>query len=56
MKLRHLKQKLKAKGYRLLPKRGKGSHTMWRRCDSLTLVLSGKQNDDAKPYQRRYLR
>ena len=55
MKLRHLKQQLKARGYRLLPKRGKGSHTMWR-CDSLTIVLSGKQNDDAKPYQRRYLR
>ncbi len=55
MKLRHLKQQLKARGYRLLPKRGKGSHTMWR-CDSLTIVLSGQKNDDAKPYQRRYLR
>ena len=55
MKLRQLKQQLKAKGYRLLPKRGKDSHTMWR-SDSFTIVLSGKKGDDVKPYQRRYLR
>ena len=55
MKLRHIKQQLKARGYRLLPKRGKGSHTIWR-CESLTIVLSGKKGADSKPYQRRYLR
>ena len=48
MKIRALKRELKARGYQLLPKRGKGSHSMWR-CDAFTIVLSGKNNQDAQP-------
>ena len=54
MKIQHLKRELKARGYQLLPKRGKGSHSMWRR-ESFTIVLSGKKGDDAKPYQLKFI-
>ena len=55
MKIRDIKRELKARGYQLLPKRGKGSHTLWR-CESFTIVLSGKNNQDARPYQLKLIK
>ena len=54
-KIRHLKQELKARGYQQLRKRGKGSHPIWR-CNSLTIVLSGKKGSDVKPYQLKFIK
>jgi len=55
MKIRDIKRELKARGYELLSKRGKGSHTLWR-CDSFTIVLSGKNIQDAQPYQLKLIK
>jgi predicted RNA binding protein YcfA (HicA-like mRNA interferase family) len=30
---------------------GKGSHRKWRHASGVTLTLSGRGGDDAKPYQ-----
>lgn len=56
-KIRELKTILQQAGFVLLKKRGKGSHTMWEH--SLlpnTLVISGKDSDDADRYQERDVR
>ncbi len=54
-KIRELKAELRRAGFTEQP--GKGSHTGWRHPllpDKVT--LSGKDGDDAKPYQERNLR
>jgi predicted RNA binding protein YcfA (HicA-like mRNA interferase family) len=50
-KLRELKQMLRKAGFTC--KAGKGSHTKWKHPRAKTVVLSGKDGDDAKPYQER---
>ena len=53
-KIRELKQMLQKAGFTLLPKRGKGSHSYWIHPKlSQPVVLSGKDNQDAKPYQEK---
>ena len=51
-KIRELKQMLKKSGFTLIPKRGKGSHTVWKHpfYDG-KIVLSGKDGKDANKYQ-----
>lgn len=50
-KVRELKAKLKKAGFS--SRVGKGSHTVWEHEDrpDITVVLSGKDGKDAKPYQ-----
>jgi len=51
-KIRLLKADLRQAGFILVPRRGKGSHTIWRHPalpDKIT--LSGADGDDARPYQ-----
>jgi len=52
-KLRALKRSLREAGFRLLPKRRKGRHTMWTHPDlpGVSVNLAGADGDDAKPYQ-----
>lgn len=52
-KLRELKRSLREAGFRLLPKRGKGSHAFWTHPDvpGVSVNLAGADGDDAKPYQ-----
>ncbi|AFZ15346.1 hypothetical protein Cri9333_4566 [Crinalium epipsammum PCC 9333] len=53
-KVRELKQMLHKAGFILLPKRGKGSHSYWLHALlSKPVVLSGKDSNDAKPYQEK---
>ena len=53
-KVRELKQMLQKAGFTLLPKRGKGSHSYWDHpLFSNPVVLSGKDGNDAKPYQEK---
>ncbi|MFB6277506.1 MAG: type II toxin-antitoxin system HicA family toxin [Halothece sp.] len=53
-KIRELKQMLQQAGFTLLPKRGKGSHSYWIHPRlSKPVVLSGKDSQDAKPYQEK---
>jgi predicted RNA binding protein YcfA (HicA-like mRNA interferase family) len=53
-KVRELKQMLQKAGFTLLPKRGKGSHSYWNHpLLSNPVVLSGKDGNDAKPYQEK---
>jgi predicted RNA binding protein YcfA (HicA-like mRNA interferase family) len=53
-KIRELKQMLQKAGFYLLPKRGKGSHSYWiHPFLSKPIVLSGKDNKDAQPYQEK---
>jgi predicted RNA binding protein YcfA (HicA-like mRNA interferase family) len=53
-KIRELKQMLQQAGFTLLPKRGKGSHTMWKHpLYNGTITLSGKDSKDANRYQER---
>ncbi|MBW4532523.1 MAG: type II toxin-antitoxin system HicA family toxin [Pleurocapsa minor HA4230-MV1] len=57
MKNRILKSRLSAAGFILLPKRGKGSHTVWRHpVYPIAITQSGKDNRDAKPYQVKTLK
>ena len=49
-KIRELKQMLRKAGFTC--KAGKGSHTKWKHPRAM-VVLSGKDGDDAKPYQER---
>lgn len=45
---------LQKAGFTLLPKRGKGSHSYWNHpLLSNPVVLSGKDGNDAKPYQEK---
>ncbi|NMG57177.1 type II toxin-antitoxin system HicA family toxin [Geitlerinema sp. P-1104] len=51
-KIRDLKKKLRQIGFVEVP--GKGSHTNWiHRFYQGKLTISGKANDDAKPYQEK---
>lgn len=51
-KLRELKTMLRKAGF--VQRAGKGSHTVWSHPDlSEKVVLSGKDGNDAKPYQER---
>ena len=53
-KIRELKQMLIKAGFKLLPKRGKGSHTIWKHpLYNGSITLSGKDGKDAKPYQEK---
>jgi len=53
-KVRELKQMLQKAGFTLLPRRGKGSHSYWiHQLLPQPVVLSGKDNKDAKPYQEK---
>lgn len=52
MKNRILKSRLSQAGFVLLPRRGKGSHSVWQHLVyPIVIILSGKNNKDAKPYQ-----
>lgn len=51
-KLRELKTMLRKAGF--VQRAGKGSHTVWSHPDlSGKIILSGKDGNDAKPYQER---
>jgi predicted RNA binding protein YcfA (HicA-like mRNA interferase family) len=51
-KIRELKQMLRKAGF--FQRAGKGSHTVWSHARIPdVVVLSGKDGDDAKPYQQR---
>lgn len=53
-KVRELKQMLEKAGFTLLPKRGKGSHTVWEHpLYGGKIVLSGKDSKDAGKYQEK---
>ncbi len=53
-KIRELKAMLRGAGWEQVPGGGKGSHTKWRhRNVSRVVTLSGKDGQDAKPYQER---
>jgi predicted RNA binding protein YcfA (HicA-like mRNA interferase family) len=57
MKNRILKSRLSKAGFIRLPRRGKGSHSIWRHpLYQIAIVQSGKDNSDAKPYQVRTLK
>lgn len=49
-KVRELKAMLSKAGF--FVRAGKGSHTIWEHPDlSIEIVISGRDGDDAKPYQ-----
>ena len=51
-KVRELKQMLRKQGFTLLPKRGKGSHTVWTHpLYNGSITVSGKDGKDAQRYQ-----
>ena len=51
LKIKKLKAALERAGFLQLP--GKGSHTVWEHptVEDFSLTISGKDGDDAKPYQ-----
>jgi predicted RNA binding protein YcfA (HicA-like mRNA interferase family) len=51
-KIRQLKADLRRAGYALVPRRGKGSHTVWAHplVPDYAVTLPGHDGDDAKPY------
>jgi len=56
-KIRELIRDLKAAGFYEIPGGGKGSHRKWTHGGYLGAVtLSGKDGDDAKPYQERQVK
>ncbi len=50
-KIRELAKVLEKSGFRRRP--GKGSHRKYIHLDGRQLVLSGRDGDDAKPYQEK---
>jgi predicted RNA binding protein YcfA (HicA-like mRNA interferase family) len=55
-KIRQLVAELEAAGFRLTPG-GKGSHRKFRHSDFPgSVILSGKEGDDALPYQEKQVR
>ena len=52
-KIRELKSRLRKAGFKMRP--GKGSHTRWThpKLPEQPVTLSGKDGDDAKPYQEK---
>ncbi len=56
-KVRELRAELRRTGYVIDPKRGKGSHTYWTYLGlPETVTISGKDGDDAQPYQEKAVR
>ena len=57
-KLRQLEAELRAAGFRELPGRGKGDHSVWAHplAPINQLTIDGQPGDDAKHYQERQLR
>ncbi len=56
-KIRELKAALAKAGFELLPRRGKGSHTVWQHpLLPGSLTLAGKDGDDANRYQEKDVR
>jgi predicted RNA binding protein YcfA (HicA-like mRNA interferase family) len=56
-KIRQLKADLRRAGFELEDDRGKGSHEVWAHNRSnQTIVIAGKDGDDAKPYQEKQVR
>ncbi|MGL5835605.1 MAG: type II toxin-antitoxin system HicA family toxin [Waterburya sp.] len=57
MKVKILKSRLSKAGFILLPRRGKGSHSVWRHSKyPVSVVHCGKDNSEAKPYQVKTLK
>ncbi len=53
-KIRELKKLLTQAGFKQIPKRGKGSHTMWAHpLYNGRITLSGKDGQDAERYQEK---
>lgn len=51
-KVRELKQMLRKNGFKQIPKRGKGSHTVWTHpLYNGNVILSGQDGKDAQRYQ-----
>jgi predicted RNA binding protein YcfA (HicA-like mRNA interferase family) len=52
-KVRQLKADLRKAGFRIIPKRGKGSHIVWEHpaFPGRAVTVSGRDGADAKPYQ-----
>ncbi len=56
-KLRQLKADLRKAGFAVLPRRGKGSHVVWKHAESGAEVnLAGADGTDAHYYQEREVR
>jgi predicted RNA binding protein YcfA (HicA-like mRNA interferase family) len=57
-KKRQLKQELRKAAFEQINDRGKGSHTVWkhRLLPDITVVLSGKDGEDADHYEERQVR
>jgi predicted RNA binding protein YcfA (HicA-like mRNA interferase family) len=56
-KVRELKSALAKAGFVLLPKRGKGSHTVWQHpLLPGSITVAGKDGDDANRYQEKDVR
>ena len=57
-KNRELKAEYRKLGFTEAKRGGKGSHSKWTHplLPTLTIVLSGRDGDDAEPYQERDLR
>ncbi len=55
-KIRELKAQIAREGFVYLPKRGKGSHELWRHpLLKKTLTISGKDGDDVPLYLEKQL-
>ena len=53
-KIRELKKMLHQAGFELIPKRGKGSHTVWKHPQYKgSITVSGKDSQDAQIYQEK---
>ena len=58
-KIRQLMADLQRAGFMELPRRGKGSHSLWKHLDYPevpAVTLAGQAGDDAQPYQERDVR
>ena len=56
-KIRELKKMLLKAGFELEPKRGKGSHTIWKHpLYKGSITLSGQDGKDAQPYREKDVR
>jgi len=57
-KVRQLLADLRRAGFEQLPRRGKGSHTVWSHplVPDQQPTIAGQEGDDAKPYQEREVR
>lgn len=57
-KIRQLQADLRRAGFRKLPKRGKGDHSLWQHTTVRAAIvgLDGKDSDDAKRYMEQNLK